>query len=73
MLSNDEFSFSIVYIALGFYVLAATAGLYNLLAPFIGLIPLSDRCRFVSYSLHNSGMYCDRGVTAGFQPTSCQF
>ena len=42
-------SLFVVYIALGFYVLAATVGLYNLLAPFIGLIPLGDQCRFVNY------------------------
>ena len=68
-----------VYIALGLYVVAATAGLYNLLAPFVGLIPVGDRCRFVSYSSsyviydYSSIVVIMHGMTAGSQPTSCQF
>ena len=51
---SDVFSLClVVYIAFGFYVLAATVGLYNLLAPFVGLIPLSDQCRSVITSLCN--------------------
>ena len=71
MFSNITFHF-IVYIALSLYVLAATTGLYNLLAPFVGLIPVGDRCRFVSHSLHSANVIM-HGITAGSQPTSCQF
>ena len=58
LLSLKRPFFITVYIALGFYVLAATAGVYNLCSPFVNLIPTRDRCRSLKYILQCMKLCC---------------